>query len=95
MALAEHEKRELDEIEQRLAGEDPKLAAALTRPSPFVLLSRRTLRVLGLVAAHLCGLLVLVGGVTWSSVPLLVLGAVICAGVFAGLLLLARVKDRT
>jgi len=94
MALADHEKRELDEIEQRLSSEDPKLAAKLTRPSVLAFLSNGTMRVLGVFAAYLCGLLAIMAGVTWSSVPLIALGAALCVSVFAGLLVLAWRKYR-
>lgn len=86
MALTEHEKRELDAIEQRLSDDDPRLAAKLTRPSVLAFLSSATMRVLGVFGAYLCGLLAVIAGVTWSSVPLVVLGAVVCASVFTGLL---------
>jgi hypothetical protein len=86
MALADHEKRELDEIEQRLSLEDPKLAARLARPSALAFASNRALRVLGVFATYLCGLLALMAGVTWSSGPLIALGALLCVSVFAGLL---------
>jgi len=89
MALADHEKRELEEIERRLSGEDPKFAAKLTRPSVFAFLSRNAIRVLGGFAVFLCGLLVVIAGVTWSLVPLVVAGAVVCAIVFVGLLVAA------
>ncbi|GAB2811460.1 hypothetical protein GCM10027200_09260 [Lentzea nigeriaca] len=85
MALADHEKRELAEIEQRLSVEDPKLAAKLARPSALTFLSSRTLRVLGVFATYVCGLLAMIGGVTWSSVPLIGLGAALCVGVFGHL----------
>ncbi|GGU16068.1 DUF3040 domain-containing protein [Lentzea flava] len=85
MALADHEKRELAEIEQRLADEDPKLAAKLTRPSALVFLPSRTVRVLAVFGVYLLGLLAMISGVTWSSAPLVVLGAVLCAGVFGRL----------
>ncbi|SDO66321.1 DUF3040 domain-containing protein [Lentzea jiangxiensis] len=85
MALADREKRELEQIEQRLFEEDPEFAAKLAKPSVFVFLSRRTLLLAGAVAAFLCGLLVVIAGVTWSSVPVVVLGAAVCASVFAGL----------
>lgn len=94
MALADHERRELDEIEQRLSAEDPKLAAKLTRPSVLASLSRGTLRLLGVLAVHVCGLLALMTGVTWSSVPLIALGAVLCVSVFAGLFVLAWRQHR-
>lgn len=93
MGLADREKRALDEIEQWLAEEDPKLAAKLNRPGPRVFLSRGTLWVLGVVVAHLVGLLALVAGVTWSSVLLTALGGVVCAGVFGALLVRAW-RDR-
>lgn len=85
MALADHEKRELEEIEQRLFAEDPKFAAKLTKPSVLAFLSGRTVRLLGGLLVYLCGLLVVIAGVTWSSVPVIALGAVVCVGVFAGL----------
>jgi hypothetical protein len=94
MALADHEKRELEEIEQRLSLEDPKLAAKLSRPSPLAFLSNATLRLLGLFAAYLCGLLAVMTGVTWSVVPLVALGAALCVSVFAGLLVLAWREHR-
>ncbi|MFD5825936.1 DUF3040 domain-containing protein [Lentzea sp. NPDC060358] len=89
MALADHEKRELDEIEQRLFDDDPKFAAKLTKPSVLVFLSRKTLLVLGVIAVYLGALLAVVAGVTWSSVALVVLGALLGTGVFAGLIVLA------
>lgn len=93
MALADHEKRELDEIEQRLAEEDPKLAAKLARPSVFAALSNGALRLLVVFAVHLCGLLALMAGVTWSSVPLIALGAALCVSAFAGLVVQAWRKQ--
>ncbi|KOV82452.1 DUF3040 domain-containing protein [Nocardia sp. NRRL S-836] len=89
MALADHEKRVLEEIEQRLFDEDPRFAAKLTRPSPLSFLSHRTVRLLGVLTAYLCGLLAVIAGVTWSSVALVGLGAVACAAVFTGLLVTA------
>lgn len=94
MGLADREKRVLDEIEQRLAEEDPKLAATLNRPSPLAFLSRGTIRVLGVVVAHLVGLLAMMAGVTWSSVLLVALGAGLCLSVFVGLLVRAWRKHR-
>lgn len=94
MALADHEQRELDEIEQRLSLEDPRLAAKLTRPSALASVSNRALRVLGVFAAYLCGLLAMTAGVTWSSVPLTALGALLCVSVFAGLFVHAWRKRR-
>lgn len=93
MGLADREKRALDEIERWLAEEDPKLAAKLNRPGPRVFLTRGTLWVLGVVVAHLVGLLALVSGVTWSSVLVIALGAVVCVSAF-GVLLVRAWRDR-
>ena len=93
MGLADREKRELDEIEQRLAAEDPKLAAKLVRPGRLAFLTRGTMRVAGVLVAYLVGLLALVAGVTWSSAWLIVLGAGMCASVFVGLAIRAW-RDR-
>ncbi len=41
MPLSEHEQRILDEIEQRLAEEDPRLVEAVSRTSLYTHLSRR------------------------------------------------------
>ena len=94
MALADHEQRELDEIEQRLSLEDPRLAATLTRPSALASVSSRALRALGVFATYLCGLLAVMAGVTWSSVPLTAFGALLCTSVFAGLFVHAWRKRR-
>ncbi|MGI5499766.1 DUF3040 domain-containing protein [Lentzea sp. CA-135723] len=90
MALADRERRELEEIEQHLHDEDPELAAKLTRPSVVTLLFGGALRALGVLAAFFGGLLVVVVGVTWSSAPVVVAGALVCVGVFAKLLVGAR-----
>lgn len=86
MELPDREKRELDEIEQRLAEDDPKLAARLTRVTPAIfLMSRRTLLVLGALATYIAGLLVVIAGVTLSSTVLVALGTAMIVSVFAGL----------
>ncbi len=81
MRLPDREQQELDEIERRLADDDPKLAAKLTRPPPRV--PRRTMRVVAVVMLYVLGLMVLMAGVTLSSVVLIALGACVMLGVFA------------
>lgn len=82
MKLPDHEQQELDEIERRLAEDDPKLAAKLTRPAPKV--PHRTMVVGGLLALHVIGLLFVMAGVTTSSVVLVAVGACVVLGVFGG-----------
>ncbi|SDJ49112.1 Protein of unknown function [Lentzea albidocapillata subsp. violacea] len=82
MKLPDHEQQELDEIERHLAEDDPKLAAKLNRPAPRV--PRRTAVVAGMLSLHVLGLLVVVAGVTSSSVVLVALGACLILGVFGG-----------
>ncbi|MEU3645745.1 DUF3040 domain-containing protein [Lentzea sp. NPDC034063] len=81
MRLPDREQQELDEIERRLAEDDPKLAAKLTRPAPRV--PRRTLVFAGLLLTYAAGLIVVMAGVTLSSVVLIALGACVVLGVFA------------
>lgn len=81
MRLPDREQQELDEIERRLAEDDPKLAAKLTRPAPRV--PRRTLLVVAVVMLYVLGLMVLIAGVTLSSVVLIALGACVMLGAFA------------
>ncbi|SMC53263.1 DUF3040 domain-containing protein [Lentzea albidocapillata] len=82
MQLPDHEQQELDEIERHLAEDDPKLAAKLNRPAARV--PRRTAVVAGMLSLHVIGLLVVVAGVTLSSVVLVALGACVILGVFGG-----------
>ncbi|WP_053735782.1 DUF3040 domain-containing protein [Nocardia sp. NRRL S-836] len=81
MKLPDHEQQELDEIERRLAQDDPKLAAKLNRPAPRV--PRRTLVTAGVLALYVVGLVVVMAGVTLSSVVLVALGAGVVLAVFA------------
>jgi len=81
MRLPDREQQELDEIERRLAEDDPKLAAKLTRPAPRV--PRRTLVVAGMLLTYAAGLIVVMAGVTLSSVVVIALGACVVLGVFA------------
>ena len=81
MRLPDREQQELDEIERRLAEDDPKLAAKLNRPAPRV--PRRTLVLAGLLLTYAVGLIVVMAGVSLSSVVLVALGACVVLGVFA------------
>ncbi|MCX2946917.1 DUF3040 domain-containing protein [Lentzea sp. NEAU-D7] len=81
MKLPDHEQRELDEIERRLAEDDPKLAAKLTRPAPRM--PRRTLVLAGMLSLYAIGLLVVIAGVSSSSAVVVALGACVVLGVFA------------
>lgn len=77
MGLAEHEKRELDAIEQHLAEDDPALATKLSKPSWHLRLSGTALFVVGLLATYATGLTLLAAGVTLSSWPLIAAGAAV------------------
>lgn len=80
MGLQDREERELAEIEQHLAEEDPRFGDRLSRPSSSIRrLSARTLLVVGLPVSYLVGLLIIIGGVSLPSVGLIVLGTVITA----------------
>jgi hypothetical protein len=81
MRLPDREQQELDEIERRLAEDDPKLAAKLNRSAPRV--PRRTLVVVGMLLTYAVGLIAVMAGVTLSSVVLIALGACVILGVFA------------
>lgn len=80
MKLPDREQHELEEIERRLAEDDPKLAAKLNRPAPRV--PRRTLVFAGLLSLYVAGLIAVMAGVTQSSVVLIVVGACVSLGVF-------------
>ncbi len=80
MELPEDEKRELKAIEEHLAEEDPAFAARLTRkPPPHLRLSRRALFVVLLLLTYSAGLTLVIGGVSLSSVALVVLGIAVTA----------------
>ncbi|HUQ59380.1 DUF3040 domain-containing protein [Lentzea sp.] len=81
MRLPDREQQELDEIERHLAEDDPKLAAKLTRPAPRV--PRRIMVVAGMLLLHVAGLVVVMAGVTLSSVAVIAVGACVVLGVFA------------
>lgn len=79
MGLAEHEKRELNAIEQHLAEEDPVFATKLTKPSWHMRLSGTALFVVGLMTTYVAGLTAVAIGVTLSSWPLIAVGAAVTA----------------
>lgn len=80
MGLPEDEQRELDDIEQRLAEDDPTFAAKLAKtPAPHHRLPPRVLRLIGLLLLYAVGLLVIVTGVSLSSIVLIALGAAVAA----------------
>lgn len=80
MELPEDEKRQLKEIEEQLAEEDPAFAARLTRKPPaYQRLSRKAMFVVLLLLTYTAGLTLLAGGVSLESVALIVLGAVVTA----------------
>ncbi|WP_434444316.1 DUF3040 domain-containing protein [Lentzea sp. E54] len=80
MGLPEDEQRELDDIEQRLAEDDPTFAAKLARtPPPHHRLPPRVLRWIGLLLTYAVGLVVVVTGVSLSSIVLIALGAAVAA----------------
>lgn len=93
MGLAEHEKRELDAIEQHLAQEDPAFAAKLSRPRWHLRLSGTALFVIGLLTTYVAGLTLLAAGITTSSRPLTALGAAVTA-IYPVKVTLHAVKDR-
>lgn len=80
MGLPEDEQRELDDIEQRLAEDDPEFAAKLVKtPSPHHRLPPHVLRLIGLLLIYVVGLVVVVTGVSLSSIVLITLGAAVAA----------------
>ncbi|MEI7779687.1 MAG: DUF3040 domain-containing protein [Actinomycetes bacterium] len=82
MPLSDHEQRLLEQMEQALYAEDPKFATTLRSGRPRA--GNRVTLVIGLVVT-LGGLLLLLAGVTSSSVPVGVLGFVaMLVGVFLG-----------
>ena len=79
MGLTEHEKRELDAIEQLLAEEDPGFATKLTKPSWHARLSGTALFVVGLLTTYVAGLTLLAVGATFSSWAVIAVGAAVIA----------------
>ena len=79
MGLTEHEKRELDAMEQRLAAEDPAFATKLTKPSWHVRLSDTAWFVVGLLTTYVAGLTLLAAGATFSSWLLIAVGIAMIA----------------
>ncbi|SMD18107.1 DUF3040 domain-containing protein [Lentzea albidocapillata] len=80
MGLAEDEQRELDAIERRLAEDDPKFASKLVRtPPPHHRLPPRVLKLISLLLIYVVGLVVVITGVSLSSLVLIALGAAVTA----------------
>ncbi|MFS8097457.1 DUF3040 domain-containing protein [Lentzea alba] len=80
MGLPEDEQRELDAIEQRLAEDDPKFAAKLVKtPPPHHRLRPGVLRLIGLLLIYVVGLVLVITGVSLSSIVLIALGAAVTA----------------
>lgn len=80
MGLPEDEQRELDAIEQRLAEDDPEFAAKLVKtPPPHHRLPPRVLKLIGLLLIYVVGLVVVITGVSLSSIVLIALGAAVTA----------------
>lgn len=80
MGLAEDERRELEAIEQRLAEDDPTFAAKLVKtPTPHHRLPPRVLKLIGLLLIYVVGLVVVMTGVSLSSIVLIALGAAVTA----------------
>jgi hypothetical protein len=98
MGLADHEERELADIAQHLASDDPRFAGTLGRRSRVGgRFSRTTLLVIGLLTSYVLGLVVIIAGVTASSIPLIVLGALLTASgpvTYAALLCRAHLARR-
>lgn len=77
MPLSEHEQRILDEIERRLAAEDPKFARTANAATPRGIAVTRMRRA---VAGFVLGLIVLIGGLLAGMDQASVLVAVGLAG---------------
>lgn len=80
VGLPEDEQRELDDIEQRLAEDDPAFVAKLAKPPPpHHRLPPHVLRLIGLLLIYVVGLVVVMTGVALSSIFVIVLGAAVTA----------------
>ncbi|GAA3685370.1 hypothetical protein GCM10022267_85210 [Lentzea roselyniae] len=80
MGLPEDEQRELDDIEHRLAEDDPTFAAKLaTTPPLYRQLTPRVLRLISLLLIYVVGLVVVITGVSLSSIVVIALGAAVAA----------------
>lgn len=69
MPLSEHEQRILEEIERRLAAEDPKFARSTAQATPRGMAVRRIKRALG---GFVAGLALLVSGLFTQNATLLI-----------------------
>lgn len=79
MGLTEHERRELDAMERQLAEDDPAFATKLAKPSWHARLPGKALFVVGLLTTYVIGLTLVVTGATFSSWPVIVIGAAVTA----------------
>ena len=94
MGLAEHEKRELDAIEQHLAQEDPSLATKLSSPRWHLRLPGTALFAIGLLTTYVAGLTLLAAGVTVSSWPVIAIGAAVTV-IFPTKVALRAMRERS
>ncbi|MGW7535421.1 DUF3040 domain-containing protein [Amycolatopsis sp. NPDC054798] len=80
MALRDHEQHQLDEIERRLARENPRLARRFEkfRPMPAITFAAAAL---GVLSVFLTGLVALVVGFGMGSAPPIAVGAVLTTAV--------------
>jgi hypothetical protein len=82
MAIRDFEKRQLAEIEQHLADESPELAQKLAALGTAEAGTRHSIRsIVVMIATYVAGLTLIVAGVQVSSVPVIVLGALLTAAV--------------
>jgi hypothetical protein len=94
MALRDHEKRTLEEIERQMVDDEPALAAALSGMRTSASASSRTgWLVAAMLAAYVSGLLVCFAGAATSSVLLMVLGSAVTVNLPIGVALWMR-RDR-
>ncbi|PXY20366.1 DUF3040 domain-containing protein [Prauserella sp. PE36] len=79
MALHDEEQRQLEEIERRLAEDDPRLAQRLEKLRPLGV-SRIGLAILGMLALFVGGLVTIAIGAEISSPVLGIVGVVLAVG---------------
>ena len=69
MALSNYEKRVLDEIEELLSGDDPRLASSLRNPRPLHRVRRGLLLSTGWIAGLLLAVFVVVDVLRYRAEP--------------------------
>jgi hypothetical protein len=79
MALRDEEQRQLAEIERRLAADDPRLAQRLARLRPLGL-PRTVLGIVGVLAAFVTGLVIVIIGAETTSLATGIAGVIIAVG---------------